>query len=105
MSDVFDIMLKIGITERRIRNPHCTQAAQQCRLRPARELPKGRKGTDLPFHFSGRPSASTQSSSRTGNAFFAAAISFALTPVRMPAARPARCQRWPASLLLGGNDV
>jgi len=29
MSDVMDIMLKIGITERRIRNPHCTQAAQQ----------------------------------------------------------------------------
>src|SRR5262249_21862965 len=39
------------------RNPHCTQAAQQCRLWPARELPKGRRRTDLPFHFSGRPSA------------------------------------------------
>src|SRR5262249_47881648 len=26
-------------------------------LWPARELPKGRRRTDLPFHFSGRPSA------------------------------------------------
>jgi len=34
MSEALDVMLKIGITERRIRNPHCTQAAQQCRLWP-----------------------------------------------------------------------
>ena len=34
MSEAMDIMLKIGITERRIRNPHCTQAAQLCRLWP-----------------------------------------------------------------------
>src|SRR5262249_15608304 len=31
------------------RNPHCTQAAQHCRLWAARELPQGRRRTDLPF--------------------------------------------------------
>src|SRR5262249_27159981 len=44
--------------------------------------PKDGAATDLPFHFSGRPSAALDHPTRTGNAFFVVAISFALTPVR-----------------------
>src|SRR5262249_28445138 len=44
--------------------------------------PKDGAATDLPFHFSGRPSAALDHPTRTGNAFFVVGISFALTPVR-----------------------
>ena len=57
MSDVMDIMLKIGITERRIRNPHCTQAAQQCKLMACPRTAQRTEAYRPSVHFSGRPSA------------------------------------------------
>src|SRR5262249_51398220 len=57
MSEAMDVMLKIGITERRIRNPHCTQAAQQCRLMACPRTAQRTEAYRRSVHFSGRPSA------------------------------------------------
>ena len=78
MSEAMDVMLKIGITERRIRNPHCTQAAQQCRLWPCPRTAQKTEAYGPSVSLQWQAVGSTRSSSRTGNAFFAGAISFAL---------------------------
>src|SRR6516164_1064615 len=57
MSEAMDVMLKIGITERRIRNPHCTQAAQQCKLMACPRTAQRTEAYRPSVHFSGRPSA------------------------------------------------
>src|SRR6516225_5559237 len=57
MSEAMDVMLKIGITERRIRNPHCTQAAQQCRFMACPRTAQRTEAYRPSVHFSGRPSA------------------------------------------------
>ena len=69
MSEAMDVMLKIGITERRIRNPHCTQAAQQCRLWPCPRTAQKTEAYGPSVSLQWQAVGSTRSSSRTGNAF------------------------------------
>src|SRR5262249_7407094 len=71
--------LPVSRWRRRIRNPHCTQAAQQCRLMALPENCPKDGGVRTFRSLQRQAVGSTRSSSRTGNAFFAVAISFALT--------------------------
>ena len=57
MSEAMDVMLKIGISERRIRNPHCTQAAHKCRLMACSRTAQRTEAYRPSVHFRGRPSA------------------------------------------------
>ena len=69
MSEAMDVMLKIGISERRIRDPHCTQAAQQCRLWPCPRTAQRTEAYGPSVSLQWQAVGSTRSSSRTGNAF------------------------------------
>src|SRR5262249_47881647 len=63
------------------RNPHCTQAAQQCRLMACPRTAQRTEAYGPSVSLQWQAVGSIQSS-RTGTAFFAVAISFALTLVR-----------------------